>query len=444
MKRIIIKNANVVNEGKINQLDLMIEDTFIARIDRSISHEHAEIIDAGGMYLLPGIIDDQVHFREPGMIYKGDIFTESRAAVAGGITSYLEMPNTIPHAVTRELLEDKFRLAEGKSLANYSFYIGATNDNLDELLEIDPGKVCGVKIFMGSSTGNMLVDDGKALESIFSNVSYLIATHCEHEDTIRKNIRKAKVEFNDDVPLEKHPEIRSEAACFISSSLAVNLAKKYDSRLHILHISTGKELELFRNDIPLREKKITSEACIHHLWFSDQDYQKFGNRIKWNPAIKTSHDRQALRDGVRNGNIDVIATDHAPHTWEEKQGKYFQTPAGGPLVQHALVAMLELCHLDIFDLSLMVQKMAHNPSLLFEIDRRGFIREGFYADLVLVNLNDPWTVSSDNILYKCGWSPFEGITFRSKIDKTYVNGCLVYDSGKILGNTSGMRLRFNR
>jgi len=446
MERILIKNGKIVNRGKIFESDILINGAFIERIDRDISDGdgNVDILDASGKWILPGIIDDQVHFREPGLTHKGDIYTESRAAVAGGVTSYMEMPNTIPPATSQQLLEDKYKLAGQRSLANYSFYMGTTNDNLDEVLKTDPGKVCGVKIFMGSSTGNMLVDEPETLEALFSESPILIATHCEDESTIRRNVEEAKRKYGQNVPFSLHPVIRSEEACFLSSSLAVSLAGKYGTRLHILHISTARELGLFERNETLKEKKITSEACIHHLWFTDQDYDRLGPFIKWNPAVKGKSDREEIRQAVKDGRIDVIATDHAPHTLAEKKNSYFQTPSGGPLIQHSLAAMLELYHQGIFSLELIVEKMAHNPAVLFEIDRRGYLDEGNYADLVVVDPESPWKVSPGNILAKCGWSPFTGQAFTSRIVNTFVSGRLVYDHGKIIESGPGMRLLFSR
>jgi dihydroorotase len=444
MDRILIKNGKIVNRGKIFVSDILIRGEFIERIDRDISTGDAQVVEASGKWVLPGIIDDQVHFREPGLVHKGEIFTESRAAVAGGVTSFMEMPNTIPPAVTRELLEDKYRLAGRKSLANYSFYMGTTNDNLGEVLRTDAKMVCGVKIFMGSSTGNMLVDNHKTLEAIFSESPLLIATHCEDESTILRNSEKFRSVYGEEVPFSLHPEIRSEEACYLSSSFAVSLAKKYGTRLHVLHISTGLELGLFDDQRSLKLKKITSEACIHHLWFSREDYDRQGAFIKWNPSIKGKSDRDAIREAVKDGRIDVIATDHAPHTLEEKRNSYFKTPSGGPLIQHSLVAMLELFHQGIFSLELIVEKMAHNPAILFGIDRRGFLEEGNYADLVLVDPDSPWMVGPGNILAKCGWSPFSNQIFTSKVHKTFVSGKLVYDQGRILESGPGMRLMFSR
>ena len=400
----IIKGPIIVNEGEVFKADLLIEGEFIKQIgnlDNQLWNE-AEIIDAEGLYLLPGLIDDQVHFREPGLTHKGEIYTEAKAAVAGGITSYMEMPNTVPQALTQELLQDKYDLAAKNSLANYSFFMGASNNNIDEVLKTDPKTVCGVKIFMGSSTGDMLVDDQKVLENIFSKSKSLIAVHCEDEATVRANMEEYLQRYGEDVPIHEHPNIRSAEACFRSSSLAVQLAKKHDARLHILHISTAKELELFDNSIPLKEKRITSEACIHHLWFTSEDYEDKGTLIKWNPAVKLKSDRDAIRMGVIENTIDVIATDHAPHTSEEKAQTYFKAPSGGPLVQHALLALLELHHEGVFSLERIVNKTSHSVADIFEIDRRGYIRPGYFADLVLVDLDQTTTVKKDNILYKCG------------------------------------------
>jgi dihydroorotase len=445
MPSILITNAKIVNEGKIIEADVLIKGQYIAKIARQISAEGvSQVVDAKGNYLLPGLIDDQVHFREPGLTHKATIFTESRAAVAGGVTSFMEMPNTVPNALTQDLLEDKYAIANRDSLANYSFFMGASNNNLEEVLKTDSRKVCGVKVFMGSSTGNMLVDNQKTLEGIFSKVPMLIATHCEDEETIRKNISNYKAQFGEDVPIEYHPIIRSEEACYISSSMAVNLAKKHKSKLHVLHISTAKELGLFENKTPLSEKRITAEACIHHLWFNDSDYAAKGNLIKWNPAIKTKGDQQAILKAVLDGTIDVIATDHAPHTREEKQGTYFKAPSGGPLVQHSLVALLEMHHQGKISLAQIVEKACHNPAILFVIEKRGFIREGYYADLVLADINKPWTVNENNILSKCGWSPFEGTRFNASVTHTWVSGHLAYSVGKFDESKRGMRLTFTR
>jgi len=422
----------------------LVNDGFIDRIDKQIDVKADQEINAEGLYLFPGCIDDQVHFREPGLTHKATIFTESRAAVAGGITSFMEMPNTVPNALTQQLLEDKYQIAAKTSLANYSFYMGASNDNLDEVLRTDTANVCGIKVFMGSSTGNMLVDNPNTLENIFAQSPMLVATHCEDEATIKSNLEHYKTLLGENIPVRLHPKIRSEEACYLSSSMAVDLAKKHNTRLHILHISTEKETHLFDNTIPLKDKKITAEACIHHLWFTDKDYETKGNLIKWNPAVKTEHDRDGILKAVLNGRIDVIATDHAPHTLEEKSLPYLQAPSGGPLVQHALPAMLELYHKGKISLEQIAEKMAHNVATCFQVEKRGFIRERYWADLVLVNLNDPWKVSTDNILYKCKWSPFEGTTFQSKIITTLVSGNIVWDKNKLVEGNNGKRLSFNR
>ena len=444
MSSILIKSATVVNENKQFVADLLVKDGLIDRIDQRIDSRADKEINAEGLYLLPGCIDDQVHFREPGLTHKATIATESRAAVAGGITSFMEMPNTVPNTLTRELLEEKYHIAAKTSPANYSFYMGASNDNLDEVLRTDTANVCGIKVFMGSSTGNMLVDNPVTLEQIFAESPMLIATHCEDEATIRSNLAHYKQLLGENIPVKLHPKIRSAEACYLSSSMAVDLAKKHNTRLHILHISTEKETYLFDNSIPLKEKRITAEACIHHLWFTDKDYETKGNLIKWNPAVKTKADRDGILKAVLNGRIDVIATDHAPHTLEEKSQSYLKAPSGGPLVQHALPAMLELYHQGKITLEQIVEKMAHNVAACFQIEKRGFIREGYWADLVLVNLNDPWTVTKDNILYKCNWSPFEGNTFKSKVAYTMVSGNLVWNNGKLLEGTTGKRLTFVR
>jgi dihydroorotase len=444
MPSILIKSATVINENKQFVADVLVKDGLIERIDKQIDTATDREINAEGLYLFPGCIDDQVHFREPGLTHKGTIFSESRAAVAGGITSFMEMPNTVPNTLTQQLLEDKYRIAARTSPANYSFFMGASNDNLDEVLRTDARNVCGIKVFMGSSTGNMLVDNPATLENLFAQSPMLIATHCEDEATIRANLEHYKQLLGENIPVRLHPKIRSEEACYLSSSMAVELAKKHGTRLHILHISTEKETYLFDNTIPLKDKKITAEACIHHLWFSDKDYESKGNLIKWNPAVKTEQDRDAILKAVLNGRIDVIATDHAPHTLEEKSKPYLQAPSGGPLVQHALPAMLELHHQGKISLEQIAEKMAHNVADCFQIENRGFIREGYWADLVLVNLNDPWTVGKDNILYKCKWSPFEGTTFQSKINTTLVSGNIVYENGNLVENESGKRLTFTR
>lgn len=440
-----ILNARLVNEGRVLARDLLVEGQFISRIDKDLSSLSTDkTIDAEGLYLLPGLIDDQVHFREPGLTHKAEIYTEARAAVAGGITSFMEMPNTVPNALTQELLEDKYRLAADKSLANYSFFMGVSNDNLEEVLKTPAKKVCGLKIFMGSSTGNMLVDNEKTLRQVFDKADMLIATHCEDEQTVRDNMQSFREKYGEDVPIEMHPVIRSEEACYRSSSMAVELAREYNTRLHILHISTAKETGLFDADTPLQQKRITSEACIHHLWFDDSYYAEKGTLIKWNPAVKTARDRDAILQAVLENRIDVIATDHAPHTLEEKEQTYFKAPSGGPLVQHSLVALLEMYHQGKISLERIVEKACHNPAILFQIDRRGYLREGYYADLVLVNLDEPWKVQKDNLLYKCGWSPFEGQRFRARVRQTFVSGHLTYSEGKFDETQRGMRLRFNR
>ena len=438
----LIRNANIVNEGKIVPGDILIQDGIIAKIGSNLSADGALVIDADGKYLLPGCIDDQVHFREPGLTHKAEIATESRAAVAGGVTSFMEQPNTSPPATTVELLEWKYARASEVSPANYSFFMGTTNNNLDEILKLDPRKVCGVKIFLGSSTGDMLVDREEQLDKIFASVKMLIAVHAEDDVMIKSNVAAYKEKFGDNVPVESHPLIRSREACYASSSKAIARAKKFGTRLHVFHVSTAEELELFDNSIPLREKKITAEACVHHLWFSSEDYKTRGNYIKWNPAVKESRDRDAIWKAVLDNRIDVIATDHAPHTIQEKEKSYLEAPSGGPLVQHSLVAMLEKAREGKITIERVVEKMAHAPAELFRIEKRGFIREGYYADLVLVDLNSPWTVTKDNILSKCVWSPFEGITFSAKVLKTFVNGNVAYDNGRICDFTPGMRMTF--
>ena len=440
-----ILNAQVVNAGQVQTLDILLEDNFITRIDTdlaSVATDHT--IDAQGSYLLPGLIDDQVHFREPGLTHKATIYTESRAAVAGGITSFMEMPNTVPNTLTQALLQDKYAIASQHSLANYSFYMGVSNDNLSEVLPTDPKTVCGLKVFMGSSTGNMLVDNEQTLRTVFEQAKLLVATHCEDEQTIRDNSQHYRDRYGEAVPIAAHPEIRSEEACYRSSSLAVSLAKEYRTRLHVLHISTARELALFDAHTPLAEKRITCEACLHHLWFDDGDYEEKGTLIKWNPAVKTRQDRDALRQAVIDGPIDVLATDHAPHTLAEKENSYFKAASGGPLVQHHLVALLELFYQGVLPIETIVQKACHNPAVLFQIDRRGYVREGFYADLVLVNPRAPWTVARTNVLSKCGWSPFEGQTFQSSVTHTWVSGHLAYERGVLNEGISGMRLNFAR
>ncbi|SNB23734.1 Dihydroorotase [Flavobacterium psychrophilum] len=445
MKQVLIKNAKIINEGILFEGDVLIENEFIIEIGNNISPKSSDckIIDAEGNYLIPGMIDDQVHFREPGLTHKGDIASESRAAIAGGITTYIEQPNTVPNAVTQELLEQKYQIAAQSSYANYSFMMGATNDNLEEVLKTNPKNVAGIKIFLGSSTGNILVDNEAVLEKIFSSTKMLIAVHCEDETTIQNNLEKYKAEYGDDIPMKFHHLIRSEEACYISSSKAVALAQKTGARLHIFHVSTAKETTLFSR-IPVEDKQITAEVCIHHLWFTNDDYAKKGTLIKWNPAVKTQADKDELWKALLDGRIDVIATDHAPHTFEEKQNPYTTAPSGGPLVQHALVALFEAFHQGKISIEKIVEKTAHNPAKIFKIDRRGFIKVGYYADLVIVNIGMPWRVNKDNILYKCKWSPFEDYTFKSRITHTFVNGELVFHNAKTKEIHCGKRLEFNR
>jgi dihydroorotase len=442
---ILIKNAQIVNEQKTIEADVYIENDIIKKIDKDISIAKAhDTIDAEGKFLIPGAIDDQVHFREPGLTHKETIKTGSLAAVAGGITSFMEMPNTNPQTVTQQLLEEKFEIARQTSYANYSFKFGGTNDNLEEIKKINPRTTAGLKLFLGSSTGNMLVDDWKVLEEIFKQSPVIISTHCEDEDTIRKNTAIYKEKYGDDIPIKYHPIIRSEEACYLSSSRAVELAKKTEARLHVFHLSTGKETELFDNTLSLKDKKITSEVCIHHLWFSDEDYAEKGTHIKWNPAVKTAKDRETLFQALLDDKIDVLATDHAPHTLEEKNQVYTKAPSGGPLVQHAIPALMEYYHQGKIRIEDIVQKFCHNPAILFEVHKRGFIREGYKADLVLLNSQKPWTISKNNILYKCGWSPFEGTTFQSQIEKTFINGKLIYDNFKFNNIQNAERLEFDR
>ncbi len=444
MKRILLKNGEVVNEGKRFVADILIKGERIEKIAGSIDGGEAdEVIDLGEKLILPGCIDDQVHFREPGLTHKGDIHSESRAAVAGGITSYMEQPNTKPAATTIEELEKKYQRASEVSIANYSFNMGATNDNLEELKKVSKRDVSGIKIFMGSSTGNMLVDAQQTLDGIFQ-LDHQLITHCEDEATIKSNLEKAKAQYGEDIPMSMHSKIRSEEACYLSSSFAIDLAKKHGSRLHIFHLSTAKETALFRNDIPLSEKKITSEVCIHHLWFDDSQYDSKGSLIKWNPAVKTAADRDGLWKALLDDRIDVVATDHAPHTFEEKSNKYLSAPSGGPLVQHALLAMLEKVEEGVISIERVVEKMAHAPAELFRVEDRGYIREGYFADLVVIDPKGSHSVNKETILYKCGWSPFEGHTFNHSILSTYVNGNLVFNKGEILEGSVGSRLLFNR
>ena len=440
----LIKNAKLVNEGQVYQADVLIENQLIKEISSEITIKADYIIDAKGLHLLPGVIDDQVHFREPGLTHKANIYSESKAAVAGGITSFMEMPNTNPQALTQELLEDKYVIASKTSIANYSFFMGASNDNLEEVLKTDPKKVGAIKIFMGSSTGNMLVDNRNVLEEIFKKSPMLIAVHCEDEQTIQDNTIAAKKEFGEEVPISEHPNIRSADACYKSSSMAVELAKKYNTRLHVFHLSTEKEISLFNNTLPLAKKLITAEVCIHHLWFDESKYAEKGTLIKWNPAVKKASDKEALFQALLDDKLDVIATDHAPHTLEEKSNTYFNAPSGGPLVQHALPAMLAFVKQEKISIEKVVEKMCHNPAICFKVENRGFIREGYFADLVLVNLDKPWEVNKNNILYKCGWSPFEGETFNAQITHTFVNGHIAYEYGNFDETQRGMRLTFDR
>ncbi len=444
MSSILIKNARIVNRGKITGGDILIRNGRLEKVGGIIDYAASQTIDAAGKLAMPGIIDDQVHFREPGLTHKGSIFTESRAAVAGGVTSFMEMPNVKPPTLTQELLADKYAIGARDALANYSFYMGAGNDNLEEVLKTDPRDVCGVKIFMGSSTGNMLVDNETTLENLFSRVPMLIATHCEDEATIRANMEAARSEYGEDVPMHLHPEIRSVEGCYRSSSLAVELAKKHGTRLHILHISTRDELELFRNDLPLADKKITAEVCVHHLFFNSDDYAEKGSRIKWNPAVKGKEHQAALLPALLDNRLDVIATDHAPHLSSEKANSYFNCPSGGPLVQHALNVMLDFYHRGAISLEKIVEKMCHAPAICYQVAERGFLEEGYWADVILVDEEQEWTVAPDNVLYKCGWSPFEGHTFRGQVSSTIVSGHLAYHQGNFNENKMGERLLFSR
>jgi len=444
MHKILLKNAQLVSEVEVKTADILIEGERIAKIGVNLTEEADEVIDIAGKHIFPGVIDDQVHFREPGLTHKANIGTESRAAIAGGITSFVEMPNTKPQTTTVEKLQEKLDIAKETSFANYSFMFGGTNDNLDEILKVDPTQVAGLKLFLGSSTGNMLVDDAAVLEKIFSSTDMVISVHCEDEGTIRKNLAEYKEKYGDDIPIEYHPIIRSEEACYLSSSRAIELAKKTGARLHVFHLSTGKETNLFDNSIPLEKKKITAEVCIHHLWFSDEDYKRKGTHIKWNPAVKTANDRDQLWEALLDDRIDVIATDHAPHTLEEKDNPYTSAPSGGPLVQHALNAMIQAHKQGKISLEKIVQKMCHNPARLFQVKDRGFIKEGYYADLVVVDLEKSYTVSRDNVLYKCGWSPFEGVTLDSVITHTFLNGNLAYHEGTFSEKRHGKQLEFNR
>ena len=442
--KILIKNAHIVNEGKIFKSDLLIKDKIIKKISKSINEKHDRCIDAEGLHLIPGVIDDQVHFREPGLTHKADIYSESKAAVAGGITSFMEMPNTKPQTLTQELLEKKFKIGDEKSLANFTFFMGVSNNNLEEVLKTDPKNVGAIKIFMGSSTGDMLVDDKNILEEIFKRSKCLIAVHCEDEVVIQENLRKAVEQYGDDIPINLHPEIRSVEACYKSSSYAVELAKKHNTRLHVFHLSTEKEINLFDNSIDLKDKKITAEVCIHHLYFNSADYAKKGALIKWNPAVKNKSDQDALLNALIENKIDVIATDHAPHTLDEKKNKYLSAPSGGPLVQHALGVMLKFVKEQKIKIEDVVQKMCHNPSICFKVHKRGFIKETYFADIVLVDINKKYTVLEEDLLSKCKWSPFTGETLYGKIDYTIINGNVVYEKGVFDENQKGMRLVFDR
>ncbi|NLN31935.1 MAG: dihydroorotase [Bacteroidales bacterium] len=447
MSDILIQNPLIINEGISFRGDVLVSDEIISAVALPGQIEVPEKtgkLDASGLILIPGVIDDHVHFREPGLSHKGDIFTETRAAVAGGITSFMDMPNTVPQTISNRDLEHKFRIGSEKSLINYSFYIGATENNLDEIMNTDPARVCGIKLFMGASTGNMLVSNENSLRELFKKALIPLAVHCEDETTIRRNTESFRKKYGDDIPMAMHPLIRSRDACFKSSSLAVRLAREYNTRLHVLHLSTADEMKLFSSGKTIEEKRITGEACVHHLWFDDSDYEKLGSKIRWNPAIKTIFDRKALTEALNSDVIDVIGTDHAPHTLEEKSGVYLESPSGAPMVQHSLTAMLELWHRKIFSLEKIVEKMCHNPAVLFNISKRGFIREGYKADLVLIDPDHEWMVSENNILYKCGWSPFEGLAFRSKVVKTFVNGNLVYNYGEINNDHRGRALSFDR
>lgn len=445
MSKLLIRNARLVNEGRITETDVLIENGFIAQIKPGLSDATVnQVIDAKGQYLLPGVIDDQVHFREPGLTHKATIRSEARAAVAGGVTSFMEMPNTVPNALTQELLANKYDIAGQTSLANYSFFMGASNDNLDEVLRTDPRTVCGIKVFMGSSTGNMLVDNERVLDDLFRESPMLIATHCEDEATVRANTERYKAEYGDNATAELHPLIRNEEACLRSSSMAVGLAKRHTTRLHILHISTADELALFDNALPLSEKRITAEVCVHHLWFDSDDYARLGNQIKCNPAIKAPHHKAALLAALLDDRLDIIATDHAPHTWDEKQQDYWQAPSGLPLVQHPLLLMLDFVKQGKISLETVVRKMSHAPADCFQIDRRGYIREGYWADLVLLDPNLPTKVTKQNVLYQCGWSPLDGHTFDASITHTIVSGNVIYQNGQFLTDQPGKRLQFAR
>lgn len=448
IKRILIKDAVLINEGKENIASILIEDAYISKIyPRDVPEDilkSASIIEARGKLLIPGIIDDQVHFREPGLTHKADIYSEAKAAIAGGVTSFMEMPNTNPQTTTHELLEEKYQIAAEKSLANYSFYIGATNNNLGELVKTNPQTVCGIKLFMGSSTGQMLVDNPESLHQIFQKSPLLVAVHCEDEQIIRANTKQFLETYGEQIPVSCHPLIRSDEACYKSSALAVELAKRYGSRLHVLHLSTAHEMALFSNQTSVKEKRITNEVCVHHLWFDDRDYERLGNRIKWNPSIKSQYDKEKLLESLLNDTIDIIATDHAPHTLDEKNNTYTKAPSGGPLIQHSFNVMFELYLQGKISLAKIIQKMCHHPADVFNVYKRGYIREGYFADIVLFDPQQKWTVATDNILYKCKWSPFEGYSFTGKVTHTFVNGNLVYENGKFNELIKGTRLKFER
>ena len=443
--KILIKNARIINEGTSLIKDILIEGSIISKIDTEINVlSSVNIINAEGLTLIPGMIDDQVHFREPGLTHKGDIFSESRAAIAGGVTSFIEMPNTIPNTTNNSALNEKIEIAKSKSFANFSFMFGGTNYNLDDILSVDDNNIAGIKLFLGSSTGNMLVDDHKVIEEIFRNTKLPISVHCEDEDIIKKNLINYINKYGDDIPMDLHPEIRNEEACYKSSKFAIELAKKMGARLNVFHISTAKELDLFDNKLPLRQKKITSEACAHHLWFTDKDYKLLGSKIKWNPAIKTERDKNELWNAVLNDKIDIIASDHSPHTIEEKNRSYTKCPSGGPMVQHSIISLLTESKKYNIGIEKIVEKISHNPAIVFNIKKRGFIKEGYYADIVLIDTNKDYNVSKDSLLYKCNWSPFEGRTFDSSIFMTFVNGQIVYDKGKIVSDPKGKQLIFDR
>lgn len=440
----LIKNGNIINEGKIEQKDILIENSIITKIDTNISDAQATVIDASGKYVIPGIIDDQVHFREPGLTHKASIYSESKAAVAGGVTSFMEQPNTNPAALTQDLLEQKYQIAAQTSLANYTFFMGTSNENYDEVMRTNPRNVGALKIFMGSSTGNMLVDDEHILNRIFANTPLVVVTHCEDEQTIKNNVAYYKEKLGNNIPMNYHPIIRNDEACYISSELAINIAKKHNTRLHIFHISTAKEISLFDNTQPLKDKKITSEVCVHHLYFDERDYIKYGSQIKCNPAVKYKQDKDALLQALLDDKLDVVATDHAPHTWQEKQQSYFSAPSGVPLVQHSINVMLEFYHQKKISLEKIIEKMCHAPAICFQVEKRGFLKEGFYADIAILDINEAWKVSKENILYKCNWSPFEEHIFTGKVTHTFVNGHLTYNNGIFDESKKGERLLFNR